>query len=279
MKNCSSIKEYICDYIDGTLSKEELDIVQSHLSRCEMCRKEFEEIHVLVGMCSNLEHVEMPDNFKNQLFERISKNQKQYAKNAFSKIINNNVIKAASIVLVAGVLVYSSYMALLLNNSRNLKYDNADNSEQAKMFSVPEAHTRQQQDIQAEEPEVILSMKVNDDFEFIAPTNISIFASDEKQAEKYKQIIIEMLKDKEQEIQGFNERDESKDKEIANAPHENKKGVQQQVYSFFSVSFTSLDEKNSFLGKMREKIGQDVINIEHDNDSLNINLIIDIKDK
>lgn len=46
--NCNKIEENIIDYIEGTLNKEEKLEIQRHISECEGCKKEYEELKATI---------------------------------------------------------------------------------------------------------------------------------------------------------------------------------------------------------------------------------------
>jgi len=281
MKNCSNIKKYVCDYIDGTLSEEELEIVKNHLSQCETCKKEFEDTHMIAGICSKLVPVELPANFKETLFERISADQKQIGKenvkNIFSIFVKNNVVKAASIILVAGVLLYSSYFALFLDNNKNSKHRNTDSSEQTKMFSVSEAQTRQEQNVKEDEQMPGMSISSKDEHVDNTETRVAVFAKDKKDAEIFEQIIIAFINDNKLQFADNYEKNEFQDTDRVTGEKKEKIFGETQVYKFFAVNFSSKDEKLKFISQIREKIGEDRVNVAEDNESLTIIVSIEIK--
>lgn len=268
MKNCSKIKEYLCDYIDGTLSKENVDIVQSHLSQCKTCKKEFEEMRILVHLCTNLQPVEPPENFNQQLLENISvrANQKHMGNNILSIFIKNNMIKAASIILAAGVLLYSSYLALFLGNNRNSKHENIDNVNQVKMFSYTEDETQQQQIAQDNGNNARFGVSAEQKQADSKETRVTINADNIKDAEKFEKVIIKIVNTNKYKLAEDYQKDEFS-------------GESYKLYKSFFVSFTTVDEKLSFLSQLKQSIGEDSVDVIDDNESLSIILSIRLATK
>jgi hypothetical protein len=69
--DCPRVKELLSEYIDGTLEAEDRDRVDQHLLACAACRDELESLRALVRELGSLESVQPPDDFLDQLHERM----------------------------------------------------------------------------------------------------------------------------------------------------------------------------------------------------------------
>ena len=63
MKDCRKIRELFSEYIDGVLDKENIDLVEEHLSKCEACRKELNKLVEMLKILKNLKKEETPPDF------------------------------------------------------------------------------------------------------------------------------------------------------------------------------------------------------------------------
>lgn len=71
MKNCFEFKESISLYIDGELAADEGRLFEEHLGSCAECRSEYDEIVRIVGLCRDVQDVELPDNFREELHKKL----------------------------------------------------------------------------------------------------------------------------------------------------------------------------------------------------------------
>jgi hypothetical protein len=71
MDDCQKIRELLSDYVDGVLDDETRDLVDQHLLVCTACREEMESMQSLVEELKSLEPVQAPEDFLDQLHERM----------------------------------------------------------------------------------------------------------------------------------------------------------------------------------------------------------------
>jgi len=69
--NCAGIKELLSEYVDGVLDAQTKAAIEEHISTCTDCRRALEDLETLVGELRTVEPVKTPDDFLNQLHERI----------------------------------------------------------------------------------------------------------------------------------------------------------------------------------------------------------------
>lgn len=71
MKTCVEFKENISLYIDGELAADERRLFEEHLESCPECRDEYDEILRIAGLCRDMQDVELPDNFREELHRKL----------------------------------------------------------------------------------------------------------------------------------------------------------------------------------------------------------------
>ncbi len=71
MTSCMTARENICAYLDNELSTEERRLFEEHIESCDACRREFEEMSEIIGLCTSLPQQELPDGFRTELHERL----------------------------------------------------------------------------------------------------------------------------------------------------------------------------------------------------------------
>lgn len=94
--DCENIKEYFIDYIDGNLSEEEKQKVETHLESCKECSQELLALRSLVNdMNSDNEDIKIPLDFMDNLTARVNKTN-------FNK---KKKIKPLRTILIAAVIL------------------------------------------------------------------------------------------------------------------------------------------------------------------------------
>jgi len=90
----------ISSYIDKDLNDIEKVELEKHIAECKECREEYENLLDIIAACGNLEEVELPQNFRTELHQRLTEEKKSF----FGGILGKKGMKVAA-VLVAAVLV------------------------------------------------------------------------------------------------------------------------------------------------------------------------------
>jgi hypothetical protein len=62
-KDCHRFREMISPYIDGRVTQDEKQSLESHLASCHECREELESLRTTVGLLHRLPQVEVPRSF------------------------------------------------------------------------------------------------------------------------------------------------------------------------------------------------------------------------
>lgn len=130
MKSCGEIIELISLYIDNELDDAKKAEVEEHISSCESCRSEIEELKEVVNMCKNVEDVELPEGFSEKLHEKLmEEKQKQEDKRRFI-VLGSKYMKIASSI-AAGIILVFIIRGFWLNGSINKTSDMASMANEA----------------------------------------------------------------------------------------------------------------------------------------------------
>jgi len=97
---CETIRNMISSYIDKDLNDIEKSELEKHIAECKECREEYENLLDIIAACGNLEEVELPQNFRTELHQRLVGEKKNF----FSGILGKKSMKVAA-GLVAAVLI------------------------------------------------------------------------------------------------------------------------------------------------------------------------------
>ena len=117
---CETIRNMMSSYIDKDLNDIEKTEMEEHLAACEECKKEYMSLFDVIALCSNFEEIELPQNFRTELHQRLVEEKKK--KGFFGGILGKKGMKAAT-ALVAAVLVIAigiGSFPLLFNKSTKM---------------------------------------------------------------------------------------------------------------------------------------------------------------
>ncbi|MDD3706391.1 MAG: zf-HC2 domain-containing protein, partial [Clostridiaceae bacterium] len=100
---CETIRNMMSSYIDKDLNNIEKTEFEKHLSECEECREEYESLFDIITSCGNLEEIELPQNFRTELHQRLNEANKK--KNFFSGIMGSKRMKMATGLVAAALVI------------------------------------------------------------------------------------------------------------------------------------------------------------------------------
>lgn len=110
---CQSIRNLLSPYIDLVLSEEEKTKVEKHLATCKYCRQDLAELQSAVKRIRDLEKLEAPSSFMNELHERLLHekvtpfNKRGRKNHLVGSTTGWFAASAASIALVVGIYISS----------------------------------------------------------------------------------------------------------------------------------------------------------------------------
>ncbi|NLY43523.1 MAG: hypothetical protein GX066_06085 [Clostridiaceae bacterium] len=71
MFSCEQARDRMSLYIDKQLQGIELAQFEEHIQACEQCKKELDFLQSVVKICNDMEEIELPANFKQELHEKL----------------------------------------------------------------------------------------------------------------------------------------------------------------------------------------------------------------
>jgi hypothetical protein len=116
---CETIKNIMSSYIDKDLNNIEKAEFEKHLAGCEECREEYKSLIDIIAACGNLEEIELPQNFRTELHQRLNEENKK--RNFFSGIIGNRRMKMATGLVAAALVIAIGIGSIPLFFNNNMK--------------------------------------------------------------------------------------------------------------------------------------------------------------
>jgi len=107
--NCEQVKNLISLYIDNELDEKECSEFEDHISSCESCRNELNDILKIVKLLRSIPQVELPSNFKAQLHEKLikAKEEEKLNKRKGLLFVGNSYFKAISGIAAVVLVVFA----------------------------------------------------------------------------------------------------------------------------------------------------------------------------
>lgn len=100
---CETIRNMFSSYIDKDLNDIEKTELENHLAECNECRKEYENLLDIISVCNNLEEVELPQDFRTELHQRLIEEKKK--KSFFGGILERKGMKMATGLVAAALVI------------------------------------------------------------------------------------------------------------------------------------------------------------------------------
>lgn len=106
MKKCSEIIENISLYIDDELDSEARAEFEKHISNCETCKNELDDIMNIFDICRNTEEEELPIGFKDELHKKLLEASGQLGKKSKILFFRKSYFKLISSVAAVILLFF-----------------------------------------------------------------------------------------------------------------------------------------------------------------------------
>ncbi|MEN6462773.1 MAG: zf-HC2 domain-containing protein [Syntrophomonas sp.] len=124
---CREMEQYLSPYFDGELAPEEYQMVQYHLTECAICRREYDELVMLVSVVKQMgnEFVPAPAGFKDAVMKQILEgNQPVSILEHASKLVGRwkpaiTATAAALLITLAGLGIHLMPASHIANNTAN----------------------------------------------------------------------------------------------------------------------------------------------------------------
>jgi hypothetical protein len=110
MVKCKDIKELLPSYLDDFLEPEKKKIIEEHLCSCSQCSKELADLKKAMQMLQEIEEVDTPPWFKQQIMARVrqeaAEKKEGFFKRLFYPLHVKIPVQALAMVLVAVIALY-----------------------------------------------------------------------------------------------------------------------------------------------------------------------------
>lgn len=70
--SCKHVWSYISDYIDGSVSAEEREAIESHLEHCEVCSAILDSVHNILVLTADERVFRLPVGYSERLHARLA---------------------------------------------------------------------------------------------------------------------------------------------------------------------------------------------------------------
>ena len=109
---CDDYKELISLYFDKELDEKEEKELFEHLTNCPSCRKEFEELKVVMDMLGEIEEEELPEGFHNEVMAKIKAEAKPKKKKTPWARYTSIAASICAVFIVGGAVFATGFMGM-----------------------------------------------------------------------------------------------------------------------------------------------------------------------
>ena len=109
---CDDYKELISLYFDKELDEKEEKELFEHLTNCPSCRKEFEELKVVMDMLGEIEEEELPEDFHNEVMAKIKAEAKPKKKKTPWARYTSIAASICAVFIVGGAVFATGFMGM-----------------------------------------------------------------------------------------------------------------------------------------------------------------------
>ncbi len=143
---CTEISELLSLYIDNMLDENQVREVEEHLSSCDACRKEYNELNNMLALLSQTEMIPVPDEFSFRLKKALKEEkQKMIDEGLITKQPKKKsqwrIITSIAAIFAVGVISFSIYDNVMgnipfFNNSKDQAASNVKTEEIDKQIAA-----------------------------------------------------------------------------------------------------------------------------------------------
>ena len=112
--NCEHIQELLSMYIDEETTTEESNRIKEHLSSCEECQKEYEELKTVLSLFNTLEPIEPPEDLKRSIMAKV---RNESPPKPWLSSIKNRWVSLGATAAVIFIIVGAVGISNLLSNT------------------------------------------------------------------------------------------------------------------------------------------------------------------
>ncbi len=125
VKKCDEVLELLSLYIDNELDEDRASMVREHIEACDDCKVEFEQLCEVVKMCNDIDEIELPENFKQDLHVKLSDEQQKIDDNRKSIVMRSRILRTIS--SIAAVLMIVLVARGVINTGKNSLVSDSSN--------------------------------------------------------------------------------------------------------------------------------------------------------
>ncbi len=103
---CEHIRELMSAYIDNEINEVDKIKFEKHIAECTECKEEYELLMDIVKECSDIDEVELPEDFREELHNKLQK-AKESKSRRFSSFIRKNRWQTITASSIAAVLIFA----------------------------------------------------------------------------------------------------------------------------------------------------------------------------
>lgn len=107
MKKCEEVLELLSLYIDKELDDVTAKAVEDHVKLCSSCKTELEQLEEVVKMCNGLDEIELPENFKENLHQKLISEQKEMEETRKVRLMEYRKMKLIASTAAIFILVFA----------------------------------------------------------------------------------------------------------------------------------------------------------------------------
>lgn len=130
MKKCDEILDLLSLYIDNELDEVSAKMVKEHVEECSSCKSELVQLYEVVKLCNDIEEVELPENFKGDLHQRLTSEKQKLDDGKKILIMRSRIMKTITSVAAVVLVVFAvqGFLDMGLNGKKTNYSPESQNS-------------------------------------------------------------------------------------------------------------------------------------------------------
>jgi hypothetical protein len=130
MKKCDEILDLLSLYIDNELDEVSAKMVKEHVEECSSCKSELVQLYEVVKLCNDIDEVELPENFKDDLHQRLTSEKQKLDDGKKILIMRSRIMKTITSVAAVVLVVFAvhGFLNMGINNKKTNFLPESQNS-------------------------------------------------------------------------------------------------------------------------------------------------------
>ena len=126
--NCTNIKENLSAYLDNELETEQASLIKEHLSSCDECARELDEISEVLSYLAEVQSVHLPVSFDERLSRALKEEKTDFQNENKRTVFQTEKVKKpmsfkrklTMVSSIAAVFVIGIFSITMFNNMNNM---------------------------------------------------------------------------------------------------------------------------------------------------------------